>query len=1032
LNIRLFLISFIFLFCNWFLPAQNPYIHHYTTFDGLPSNIIYSVFQDSRKFIWFATDAGAVRYDGSTFTTFTKKEGLNSNKITKIKEDSFGRVWIINYEGSLNFYYHNKMYNASNAAFLDSLRPSETFHDFFQDDDKTIYFHNPMYEVYVLDSNNHVRKIENLSDYLIENLVNKEGKKATGPYPKSYCSSFPDFVLGNLYKIRKTTSGEYLFWTKQGLFKVKELLRDPVMVHYNYRTYQRASSSCGEYFYILFASKYIFKFKDDITDEYILLPAPIYIWYTMSRQNALLVDNDGYYWVGTFDDGLYCLKEDSIIQPKAAPNVPQIKSSKILQHLDIRQVNGLIQDHEGNIWVSSSEEGVYKISPYLNSHRHYENALFQNKGIREMAPCLSNGMWLSNGKTVYFLKADSIYTLGFQEKTTSFNFIYHLKTNKLILGEKYSYFYILHNIKPDAIKKKVNFSSADTSLLYMSGITVNEKEDKISCFNYFNFDLIHPDTLFGPYNNDLYCFQKDYNVGSRITYTYYNIKDELIANAKKNYVQVNDTFEYYSELSRFDNRIITQHLNLNNQTELFNFENDSLYLFQDHKFYNLTTAFASPASLNISSITYHNPVLYMANASNIYICDNPLDIINNKPVNLKLADINFKNIHKILAFNDSLYIASDDGLTVIPEAVVNDIVPQRPLAYIQSVLVNDIPVDFTENELYLKGRNSLKFMFSSISYSSTPVVYSYLLEGADKEWSSGTGNIVAYQGLPFGRYVFKLKVGKPNTAWSEPIELRVTIKPRFWQHPLFFVFISILFLALVTLYLVRRANNRLKQQETDHQLIILEQKALQSMMNPHFIFNTLGSIQNYLLQNKPGEAGLYLSQFARLIRLNIGSLNSAMINLEEEVNRLRIYLDLEKFRMEDKFEYIIEYDKSVEEDDVYIPSMIIQPFVENSVWHGVSALEGRGMIRILFSMHSSKALKIIVEDNGIGVIQSERYKTKPENHLHLSMDMIRKRIEIIGKKMKVETAMDISEAFPGSPNPGTRIELVVPFSFESH
>jgi len=149
LNRRLFLISVVILLFSRLLPAQNPYIHHYTTFDGLPCNIINNVFQDSQKFIWFATDAGAVKYDGSTFTTSTKKDGLNSNKITKIKEDSFGRVWIINYEGSLNFYFHNKIYNASNAAFLDSLRPGETFHDFFQDDDKTIYFHNPMYEVYI-------------------------------------------------------------------------------------------------------------------------------------------------------------------------------------------------------------------------------------------------------------------------------------------------------------------------------------------------------------------------------------------------------------------------------------------------------------------------------------------------------------------------------------------------------------------------------------------------------------------------------------------------------------------------------------------------------------------------------------------------------------------------------------------------------------------------------------------------------------------------------------------------------------------
>ena len=1024
---KFFLISLVLFFISRLLPAQNPYIHHYTTFNGLSSNIIYHVFQDSQKFIWFATDAGAVRYDGSAFTTFTKKDGLNSNKITKIKEDSSGRVWIINYNGSMNFYFHNKIYNASNASFLDSLKPNEPFHDFFEDDDKTIYFHNPMYEVYILDSNNQVRKLEKLSEYLIENLVNKEGKKATGPYPQSYCSSFPDFILGNLYKIRKTTSGEYLFWTKQGMFKVNELFKDPVMLHYNYRTYQRASCGRDEYFYILLASQFIKKFKDELSPELILMPAPIYIWYTMSRQNALLVDREGFYWVGTFDDGLYCLKEDTIIQNESADSrVPLIKSSKIIQHLDIRQVNGIIEDHEGNFWVSSATEGVYKISPYLNTHRHFENEHFQNKGIIEIAAGLGNELWLSNGRTVYFLKADSIYTLGFQEKTTSFNYIYHLKTNKLILGEKYSFFYIINDPKPDRVTKKVNFSSADTSVLYMSGIIVNEKEDKMNCFNYFNFDIIHPDTLFGEYASGF--FQKDYNVGSRITYTYYNTKDELIVNAKKNYIQLNDTFHYVTELSRFDNRIITQHINLNKQTELFNIDNESIYLFHDQEFYDLTTAFATPADLNISSISYHEPALYMANASNIYICGNSLDVIENKPVSLQLIDINFKNIHKILVLNDSLFIASDDGLTVIPEAVVNDIVPQRPLPYIQSVLVNDMPVEFPGNHLTIKGRTSIKFIFSSISYSSTPVIYSYRLEGADREWSSGTGNIVAYQELPFGKYIFKLKVGKPNTAWSEPIEFQVTIKPKFWQHPAFFVLIGLLFLALVTLFLFRRANMKLKQQETDHQLIILEQKALQSMMNPHFIFNTLGSIQNYLLQNKPGEAGLYLSQFARLIRLNIGSLNSAMINLEEEVNRLRIYLDLEKFRMEDKFEYLIEYDKGVEEDEVYIPSMIIQPFVENSVWHGVSALEGKGMIRILFSIHSSKSLKIIVEDNGIGVEQSEKYSTKRENHLHLSMDMIRKRLEIIGKKMKVETSMEISEAFPGSSNPGTRIVLIVPFT----
>jgi len=1021
----------ILLFAGLNLSAQNPYIFHYTTFDGLPSNVVYNVFQDSQKFIWFATDAGAVRYDGQAFTTFTKKDGLNSNRITKIKEDSFGRVWIINYEGSLNFYYQNKIYNASNAAFLDSLKPSETFHEFFQDDDKSIYFHNPIYEVYVLDSNNHVRIIENLSEYLIENLQNKNGQKATGFYPKSYSSSFPDFILANLYQIRKTKSGEYLFWSRYGLFQVKELFDNPVILSHNYQSFLRASCYRDGYFYIpLFQGHYINKYKDDVSEELIQLPIP-YIYYTMSKQNALLVDNVGNYWLGTFDDGLYCFKEDSIIQPKSEPNKPQIISSKVVQHMDIRQVNGIIQDHEGNIWISSAVEGVYKISPYLNAHRHFENSHFQNKGILEMAPGLWNGVWLSNGRSVYFLMADSLYSLGFQEKNTSFNVIYHLKTNKLILGEKYSYYYILHDIKPDAVKKKTDFSSIDTSEIYMSGITVNEKEDKISSFNYFNFDLLDPDTLFGPYDNDIVCFQKDYNVGSRITNIYYDTKGELVVNAKKNYIQVNDTFLYADNLSRFDNKIITQHINLNGETELFNIENERIFLFYNNEFYDLSSDFSTPANLNISSISYSEPTLYMANASNIYICDNPLNIINNQKVNLKLVDINFKNIHKILVQNDSLYVATDDGLTIIPVAMLNDIVPQKPMPYIQSVLVNDETIDISKKNLTFKGRVRLKFIFSSINYSSTPVIYSYMLEGADSDWSLGTGNIVTYQNLPFGEYNFKLKVGKPYDAWSETIELPITIKPMFWQHWLFFVFLAALFLGVTALYLFRLTNKRLKQKETENQLILLEQKALQSMMNPHFLFNALGSIQNYLLQNKPQEAGLYLSQFARLLRQNIQGIHSAMISMEDEIDRLKNYLDLERVRMDNRFDYKFDIDENLDKEDAMIPSMIIQPFVENCILHGIAQLEKGGLISISFSLLSEKSIRIIIEDNGVGIQQSKAIKSNDESHLHLSMEMTWKRIDILGKKYKVDTSLKVTDVSPGNPNPGTRVVVVLPVSYEN-
>lgn len=197
-------------------------------------------------------------------------------------------------------------------------------------------------------------------------------------------------------------------------------------------------------------------------------------------------------------------------------------------------------------------------------------------------------------------------------------------------------------------------------------------------------------------------------------------------------------------------------------------------------------------------------------------------------------------------------------------------------------------------------------------------------------------------------------------------------------------------------------------------------------MNPHFIFNALSSIQNYLLQNKPSEAGLYLSQFARLIRQNLSAINAPMINLEEEIDRLKNYMDLERLRMEDKFEYAIEFDEGVEEEELMIPSMIIQPFLENAIWHGMSALEDKGMIRISFSVHNQEALKITIEDNGIGISQSSLYTPQSKNESYMGMEMTRKRLEIIGKKRNVETFVELFDAFPGRPNPGTRVIIVVP------
>ncbi len=316
----------------------------------------------------------------------------------------------------------------------------------------------------------------------------------------------------------------------------------------------------------------------------------------------------------------------------------------------------------------------------------------------------------------------------------------------------------------------------------------------------------------------------------------------------------------------------------------------------------------------------------------------------------------------------------------------------------------------------------------SINFSAFPVQYAYKMEGLDTAWTIGTSGNVVYQRLVSGNYTFRLKVRKAGSRWSEVIGYPMIIRAPIWRHPLFFAFIAVVLLALVAMFILRRKNNQLKRRELDHHLVALELKSLQSMMNPHFIFNALGSIQNFLFQNKTGEAGLYLSQFARLIRQNMNALNTAQISLDEEVDRLKNYLDLERLRMGNKFDYRIETADDLDPEDVVIPAMIIQPFVENSIWHGIASLDEKGFISIRFSKQDDRSINVLIIDNGIGISRAKAFSPNGNKHLHLGMEMTRKRLELLGRKYAVQTLVAYNEAFPGDANPGTCVELIVPLS----
>jgi two-component sensor histidine kinase len=384
----------------------------------------------------------------------------------------------------------------------------------------------------------------------------------------------------------------------------------------------------------------------------------------------------------------------------------------------------------------------------------------------------------------------------------------------------------------------------------------------------------------------------------------------------------------------------------------------------------------------------------------------------------------FNTIHSILLYNDTLCIGSEDGLTLIPFASIGKMKTNLPVPYFKNVVINGREHPLPEKQIQVRGKHQMQFTFGSISYSGSPVIYSYMLEGIDTAWKTGRESNLVYQNLPKGHYHLKLRVRKPTTNWSEATGYEIEVLATLVQQPGFYAGVFLFLIGIATILVLLQKNRILRRRETEHQIVLLEQKSLQSMMNPHFIFNALGSIQKYLLQNQADAAGLFLSQFAKLIRQNISAIKAGMTGLDEEIDRLKNYLDLEQLRMQNKFDYQLTIDHDVNEDEIMIPSMILQPIVENAIWHGVAAIEGQGLITISFHLHDANALKVIIRDNGPGIKKTTDPNSADDKHLGLGMELTRKRLAYLGRRQQVKTAILITEA-----NPGAQVLLIIPFNY---
>ncbi len=197
-------------------------------------------------------------------------------------------------------------------------------------------------------------------------------------------------------------------------------------------------------------------------------------------------------------------------------------------------------------------------------------------------------------------------------------------------------------------------------------------------------------------------------------------------------------------------------------------------------------------------------------------------------------------------------------------------------------------------------------------------------------------------------------------------------------------------------------------------------------MNPHFIFNSLGSIQRFILEKESLEASEYLTDFASLMRLILESSNRSLVSLSDEIKSLNLYMKLENLRFNNAIKYTIDIDQSIDKNLFKIPPLLIQPILENSIWHGIMNNGGKGRIALTFSKDRRNLLHVMVSDDGIGIKKAEQIKSNKNKHISTGISNIKERISLLNEIYKSDMKVEIADlGSQGSELKGTRVSIFI-------
>ena len=974
--------------------SLEPLHFNYTTDDGLPSSETYEIIQDRQGYIWISTDNGVCRYDGHQFEHFGVAQGLTDRTILFMHEDHRGWIWMNSMNG--NFFIHKGdtiVPFAYNQCIQDVRNKFDFVHDFFVDKQGTLHLslygfaimsitadgqcdiawqlevkEHSLYGVYAHDDG-HLQLSQTLASLIPRkdfelsiNSLNHDNP------PEIIPLEINDFerssAKGFFYVF--PLQDQYLFQARSMIGILNDELRRDTSWKFNYGTINCLKElESGQLLLGFFEKKGLQLYESIEAFRLGKSPQILFEDHTISH---IAEDRSGGVWVGSIERGVYY--------------IPSLDKQVLDLNLGTDVITALAQtdNYHPLLYLGSEKGRLFQLdATEVVEQPHVDRSfgLVKLRYLKEQDVLFcANPMSIFDGST-WKLVVDLQFGDGVLEPRVLNKLVHTVEDSPLMGFNRGGRFFNIHTNgeQPEMelaflLKRNLFITAAleEKRNLYWIGTRSGIYQIKVD----EKSPLQVQDSLMQgvPINTLLPLPNRSFLIGA---------KDKGLWQVKR---------------TTTNQRKLTQVLADQSITSLHQAPDGSIW---------------AASTAGVHKFMYQDSMIFLGT----------LSTLNGLPTN---------EIHDLEFVTDKVWVASKQGVTSHPFHFEQNSSETR--VHLIGTSIDGTSVRPGET-LQLAHNSQCRIRFSAFAFTSDRKTrYRYRL-GANDRWIETIEPEINFSNLSADDYLLELQALNPDHSWSNSTALNISVVPPFWQRGWFFLLcLSCGLLILYALfrrrirYLSREKERLALKEEVDQ----LKQQAYRAQMNPHFIFNCLSTIQGMIMGDAADKdaAIRLLASFSQLIRYALDASRQEVINLGSELDLLERYLILEQQRFSNNFSFSIQLDSHIDPDWIQIPPMLIQPYVENAVLHGMASKKKDGHIQLHYLLDEDY-LKVTIQDNGPGIFkhQAEQRKHKGKyRHKSVGMMITKKRIEMLSQGKyapKIEELMDTQGNIVG-----TRIIILIP------